>query len=315
MEHGDDPDLTGAPRFRRGTPARPSAASLPSPVLLVNCPGIQGIALDLQDLTGQLAEVSLDLPTAQNSAVAQALGRISWSVLLADGPPSPDPSLADVGLTDTAWSSALFLQALVAADMLLDAGFAEVGGIAERLAAAAVDGALARARSPFRPSLRECLVLHRRLDPLDDRWLAVHEFALDAERHHVAGGEVRLGQLRPVAVQANSLAGEGRRADGEADLLCLAHWAEDVAAASDFLLATSDVADPDRATTATRWHVAAEGWRRAADNVVERGADDRAKWHLIRAERCDHFRSQRPPDLDEWPKGSYMTQLLVEPDA
>lgn len=316
MEHGDDRDLTGVPRFRRGTPAHPSAASLPSPALLVDRPGILRVALDLLDLTGQWADRSLDSPTAQSRTVAQALGRIAWSVLLADGPPSPDPSPTDVGLTDTAWSSALFLQALVAADVLLDEGFAEVGGIAEGLAAAAADGALASARLPFPPSPQEWLVLHRRLDPLDHRWLTVHEFALNAERQHPAGPEVPVaGRLRPVVVPADSLVGGGRQAGGEADLLYQAHWAEDVAAASDVLLATTDVADPGRAITATRWHVAAEGWRRAADEALGRGVADRAELHLTRAARCDRFSAKRPRDLDEWSRGSYMAQLLVEPEA
>lgn len=315
MEHSDDRDLTGAPRFRRGTPIRPPESSS-SPVLLVDCPGTLTIALDLHDLTGQLADRYPDPPTAQSSAADQALGRIAWSVLLADGPPSPDPSLSDAGLTDVTWSSALILQALVVADALLDAGVAEVGGIAERLAATAADGTLARARSPFPPSLQEWLVLHRRLDPLDHRWLSVHEFALNAERQHAAGTKVPVvGQLRPVAEPADSSVGGRRRADAEADLLCHAHWAEDVATASDFLVATTEVADPDRAITATRWRVAAEGWRRAADEAVGRGVADRVEWHLARAERCERFRADRPRDLDEWSRGSYMVQLLVEPDV
>lgn len=312
MEHDEDGDLTGVPTFRRAMPERPRTAGLVGPRVNVPAPGGVEVLLDLEDLTGRLGS---DAAARSNRGEERQLGRLAWSLLLVDGPPTDDPSPAESGFTPDDWRGALTLQALVAVDWLLDHGRDDLRPIADELARLAVSGTLTRSASAFPPSVDEWLVLHRRLDPFHDMWLAVHECALAAERRR---DEVYAFTISGELRAASSI--DGRGSDGPHDqadergALSRAHWSEELAAECDWITADRRVADPGRRTTAARWRAAAAHWGAAANCAVDSGADARAQRHRTRSAQCERCASE-PPKVIAGSSSTYLGQLVARLDS
>lgn len=312
MEHDEDWDLTGVPTFRRAVPERPRTTGLVGPRANVPAPGGVEVSLDLEDLTGRLGS---DAAARSNRSEERQLGRLAWSLLLVDGPPTDDPSPAEAGLTPDHWRGALTLQALVAVDWLLDHGRNDLRPIADELARLTVSAMLTRSDSAFPPSVDEWLVLHRRLDPFHDLWLAVHERALAAERRHDEGYTFTItGELRAAP------SSDGRGSDvphdhaDERGALSRAHWSEELATECDRIIADQRVADPGRLTTATRWRAAAAHWGAAATCAVDSGADARAQRHWHRSAQCERCASE-PSKVIAGSSGTYLGQLVARLDA